>query len=67
MPRWEYRVERHYPSDVPSHGEHRGSGLDSFDALDKLGEEGWELISIVLSGQTYELIFKRQFRVTKEK
>lgn len=57
-PRWEYRVERHYPQDAPSHGENRGSGLSGLDLLAALGADGWELVSVGY-GLPYELVFKR--------
>jgi hypothetical protein len=56
---WEYRVERHYPDDAPSHGESRGSGLSSFAAkLCEFGADGWELVAVVPL-MPYELILRR--------
>ena len=46
--KWEYKVEIQATSNLSE--------------LDKLGEEGWELVSVVLAAHTFIYYFKRPIK-----
>lgn len=48
-PVWEYMIVNLYTDSI----------VDQENAMDAAGEEGWELVSIILVGTLYRAYFKR--------